>query len=71
MEVLTPAPERAKCRLNGDALKVARAREVMTFECEFIVSIPLCASHWGDTLIPPLVPFADRHVIATSSDRTH
>lgn len=36
MEVLTPAPNPPRCKLSGAALEQARARELMSFECEFI-----------------------------------
>ena len=34
--VLTPAPDAPRCVLRGDALKHARARELATFEVEFL-----------------------------------
>ena len=35
VEVLTPAPDASKCKLSGDALSNAMAREIATFEIEF------------------------------------
>ena len=36
LEVLTPAPDPAKCALVGEALTRARAREVASFEVQFV-----------------------------------
>ena len=36
LEVLTPAPDPTKCVLRGDALTNCKAREIATFEVEFI-----------------------------------
>lgn len=36
LEVLTPAPDPPKCVIRGEALTLARAREIASFEVEFV-----------------------------------